>query len=273
MEEADVSYQRRPCPMDNILIENDIINLQKYRFRSNIGKSFTVGSLLDKGFAKEFMRKLAYSIGAPSERTAASIFIKRYAFVAVISLFAMTTSNRKMNLSLDNIEMEEAERGKDWLPMISMKDASIEAWNGIDRHKWRENVYRELFAENIYPLIEHFEKTFKVSKLVLWENIAVYLFWLYETELKDSDNPHVHDDFNFLIMEAEGRLFGRYHLNPITKYYSEKNSDDEVRIRKTCCFTYQLGSKRCKTCPCTHITNDGRCFDGESICSAVRSLT
>lgn len=259
--------------MDNILLENDLAGLQKYRFRPKQGNSFKIGSLLDKAYAKEFMNKLAYSIGAPSERTAASIFIKRYAFIAVISLFAMTTSNKKMNLSLDNVEMEEAELGKDWLPMISMEDAAIETWNGIDRPKWREKVYHELFAENIYPIIEHFEKTFKVSKLVLWENIAVYLFWLYETELKGNNNPNVEDDFHFLILKAEGRLFGRYHLNPIAKYYSEKMSEDEIRIRKTCCFTYQLGSKRCKTCPCTQITNDGRCFDGESICSAVRSAT
>jgi ferric iron reductase protein FhuF len=273
MEKADVSFQRRQFPMDNVLIENDLISLQKYRLRSNTGNSFMVGGLLDKAYAQEFMKKLAYSIGAPSERTAASIFIKRYAFIAVISLFAMTTSNKKMNLSIDNIEMEEAEHGKDWLPTISFKEAAIETWNGIDRHKWRENVYRELFAENIYPLIEHFEKIFKVSKLVLWENIAVYLFWLYETELKDNDNPNVQDDFKFLTMEAEGRLFGRYHLNPIKKYFTEKNSEDEIRMRKTCCFTYQLGSKRCKTCPCTHITNGGVCFDGESICSTVRSVT
>ena len=259
--------------MDNILLENDLSALQKYRLRPTTGNSFNVGNLLDKAYVTEFMKNLADSIGSPSERTAASIFIKRYAFIAVISLFAMTTGNKKMNLSLDNIEMEEAERGKDWLPMISLKNPSVEEWNGEDRNEWRKNVYRELFADNLYPLIELFEKTFKVSKLVLWENIAVYLFWLYETELKDSDNPNVQDDFRFLIMEAEGRLFGRYHNNPIQKYFSEKKYEDEVRIRKTCCFTYQLGSKRCKTCPCTHITQDGVCFDGESICSAVRSVT
>ncbi|MEH7253004.1 IucA/IucC family C-terminal-domain containing protein [Neobacillus niacini] len=256
--------------MDNILLENALSALQKYRFRSAIGKSFTVANLLDKTYVTEFMKNLADLIEAPTERTAASIFIKRYAFIAVISLFAMTTSNKKMNLSLDNIEMEVAERGKDWLPMISLKNPSVEDWNGEDRNQWRKNVYRELFAYNLYPLIEHFEKTFKVSKLVLWENIAVYLLWLYETELKDNESPNVQDDFRFLIEEAEGKLFGRYHHNPIQKYFSEKKVEDEVRIRKTCCFTYQLGSKRCKTCPCTHITQDGRCFDGESICSAIR---
>lgn len=259
--------------MGKILIENDLSALQKYRLRPKTGKSFNVGSLMEKAFATDFMKNLALSMGASSERTAASIFIKRYAFIAVISLFAMTTANKKLNLSLGNIEMEEAEPGKDWLPMISLKDTAIEEWNGEDRDEWRKSVYRDLFANNIYPIIEHFEKTFKVSKLILWENIAVYLFWLYETELKESENPIVQSDFRFLIMEAEGNLFGSYHLNPIQKYYSEKNNQDEIRIRKTCCFTYQLGSKRCKTCPCTHIAKDGVCYDGENICGAIQSVT
>jgi ferric iron reductase protein FhuF len=259
--------------MGNILKENDLSVLKKYRLTSETGRSFNVANLMDKSFALEFMRNLAYSIDSPSEKAAASIFIKRYAFIAVISLFAMTTANKKLDISLCNIEMEEAERGKDWLPMISLKNPSIEQWNGEDREEWRKGVYRDLFANNIYPLVEHFEKIFKVSKLILWENIAVYLFWLYETELKENKNPNVLNDFRFLTTEAEGNLFGNYHLNPIQKYYSEKNSPDEIRLRKTCCFTYQLGSKRCKTCPCTHITNDGVCFDGESICGAVQSFT
>jgi ferric iron reductase protein FhuF len=259
--------------MGNILKENDLSFLQKYRLKSEMGKSFNVASLLDKAFAIDFMKKLSYLIGAPSERTAASIFIKRYAFIAVISLFAMTASNKKLNLSLDNIEMEEAERGKDWLPMISLKNSSTEEWNGVDRDEWRKGVYRDLFAHNIYPIIEHFEKTFKVSKLILWENIAVYLFWLYEKELSDNENPNVQNDFNFLIKEAEGNLFGKYHLNPIQKYFSEKIAQDEVRMRKTCCFTYQLGTKRCKTCPCSHIAKDGVCYNEESFCGAVRSIT
>ena len=208
--------------MDNILLENDLSALQKYRLRPTTGNSFNVGNLLDKAYVTEFMKNLADSIGSPSERIAASIFIKRYAFIAVISLYAMTTGNKKMNLSLDNIEMEEAEHGKDWLPMISLKNPSVEEWNGEDRYEWRKNVYRDLFAKNIYPIISQLEKTFEVSKLILWENIAVYLFWLYETELKDIDNPNVQGDFRFLIMEAEGTLFGRYHNNPLQKYFAEK---------------------------------------------------
>ncbi|MDF2854900.1 MAG: hypothetical protein K0Q87_751 [Neobacillus sp.] len=264
-------------PMVNLLEENGLLHLQKYRLRSDLQHTFSISDLMDNTFLTELIKDLTYSLGAPSEKAVASIFIKRYAFIAVISLYAMSASNRKMNLSLDNIEMEKAVPGKDWLPKISLKDLSIEKWNGKDRDEWRKNIYRELFANNIYLIIEQLEKNFQISRLILWENIAVYLFWLYETELKNSENPFVKSDFHFLFSEAKGELFGRYHNNPLQKYQSEKKYleefQEEVRVRKTCCFSYQLpNSKRCKTCPCTYISKDGRCHDGENICSAVRSI-
>jgi ferric iron reductase protein FhuF len=263
--------------MGNTLMEKELTILEKYRLRAEGTRAFNVADLMDKTYLLDFMKRLSYAIGAPSEKTAASIFMKRYAFISVISLYMMTVNNKKVNLSLKNIQMEEAIRGKDWLPLISLKDQTFEEWNGENRQEWRNSVYRDLFAYNINPLIEMFETTYKISKQILWENIAVYLFWLYEKELNTV--PTASEDFRFLIIEAEGNLFGHYKHNPLQKYYTEKRFIDsvqeEVRIRKTCCFTYQLESKpkRCKTCPCTHIAKNGGCFDGESVCSAVRSTT
>jgi siderophore-iron reductase FhuF len=260
--------------MDKLLAENQ---LEKYRFNPSLEHSFNVAELLDGSFLKDFLKKLSDVIEAPSEKVAASIFIKRYAFLAVMSLYAMTALNKKLNVSVENIKMETAQQGKDWLPGISFEDATIQDWDGNNRSEWRASVFKDLFANNIYPLITHLEKTVGISKLILWENIAVYLFWLYETELQDSKNDNVAGDFRYLISEAGGKLFGRYNLNPLQKYFAEKTYleewDAEVRVRKTCCFTYQLpAGKRCKTCPCTHIAKDRRCHDGENICEAVRSF-
>lgn len=232
--------------------------LQKYRFQAKLNHSFEVASLLEEEFLQDFIENLTMIINAPSAKVTASIFIKRYAFVAVMSLYAMTAWNKKLNVSIGGLTMEKPEQGKAWLPSFSIKNVSEseEDWNGHDRSEWRETVLQGLFAENISLLIEKIEKTFKISKLILWENIAVYLFWLYETELKDEVTPNVAEDFHFLIFEAEGRLFGPYKINPLQKYYREKKqsevSDEAIRIRKTCCFNYTLGgaSKNCKTCPC-----------------------
>ncbi|MGG3468048.1 IucA/IucC family C-terminal-domain containing protein [Neobacillus pocheonensis] len=254
--------------MGNMLAET---NLQKYRLASELKNSFCVGDLLDEKFLKVFIDNLSESIGAPSEKVSASIFMKRYAFITVLSLYVMTVWNKKLNVTLSNIEMESPEQGKEWLPSLSLKDANGIAWDGKNRAEWRRGVLKDLFAKNIFPIIEKLEKMFRISRLILWENIAVYIFWLYETELKDLNNGNVLNDFRFLMVEAEGAMFGRYKGNPLQKYYTEKV--EEVRMRNTCCFSYQLpAGKRCKTCPCTQITKDRRCHDGESICSAVRSF-
>lgn len=258
--------------MVKLFVENQ---LEKYRFKASLEQSFNVADLLDESFLKDFLKNLTDAIEAPSEKAAASIFIKRYAFLVVMSLYAMTALNKKLNVSLDNINMESAVRGKDWLPAFSFIDVTVQDWDGNDRSEWRASVLKDLFAKNIFPLISQLEKTVGISKLILWENIAVYLFWLYESELKDYDQ--VAEDFRYIILEAEGKLFGGYNLNPLQKYFAEKTYleewDAEVRVRKTCCFTYQLpAGKRCKTCPCTQIVKDRRCHDGESICEAVRSF-
>jgi len=265
--------------MASMLTEQERMQLQKFRFNTSLEHSFSLADLLDESFLKDFLKNLSLAIGAPTEKVAASIFIKRYAFLAVMSLYAMTALNKKLNVSLDNVKMEPAEQGKDWLPSFSLKDAEVlSSGSNENRPKWRKSVLKDLFANSIYPMISKLEKTVGISKLILWENIAVYLFWLYETELKDSDNANSKDDFRYLILEAEGQIFGAYNLNPLQKFFTEKmylkERDEEVRIRKTCCFSYQLpAGKRCKTCPCTHLGKDGRCHDGESICEAVRSFT
>jgi len=264
--------------MANMLSEQELMQLREYRFNTSLEHSFKAADLLDESLLKDFMKNFADIIGAPAEKVAASIFIKRYAFLAVVSLYAMTAWNKKLNVSLDNVKMEHAEQGENWLPSFSLKDTSVQNLApNQNRSEWRNSVLKDLFANNIDPIISKLEKTVGISKLILWENIAVYLFWLYESELKDSGNTNAKDDFRYLILEAEGQLFGRYNRNPLQKYFVEKtyleDRGEEVRIRKTCCFSYQLPTgKRCKTCPCTHIAKDGRCHDGESICGAVGSL-
>lgn len=264
--------------MVKLLTDEEIAVLSKYRLKAALEDSFEAAHLLDEAFLKNFMADLSDAIGASSEKIAASIFIKRYAFLAVISLYAMTAWNKKINVSLEAVKMEAASGGSDWLPAFSLKDFTADDWDTREaRFEWRKGVVKELFAKNIYPLITLFEKTFGISKLILWENIAVYIFWLYESQLKEHKNAV--EDFSFLIFEAEGSLFGRYKLNLLQKYYVEKiyldEQAEEVRIRKTCCFTYQLegSSKRCKTCPCSLNVKNGRCQeDGEGFCSAVRGL-
>lgn len=85
--------------------------LQKYRFSQSIDHSFNVAELFNEDYLKTFIKTLTDLIGAPNEKAASSIFIKRYAFLAVISLYAMTALNKKVNVSLENVIMESAVQG------------------------------------------------------------------------------------------------------------------------------------------------------------------
>lgn len=265
--------------MVKALTEKELLALKKYRLNQGLRDSFAVADLLDEKFLKEFIVKLAEVIDAPNEKVAASIFVKRYAFLAVISLFAMSAWNKKVDVSLGKTYMEKLDQCTIWLPAFSFSELAAEEWDASEnRDEWRKGVLSDLFTKNIDPIITMLEKTFRISKMILWENIAVYLFWLYETELKDSDNKYVQDDFRFLLFEAEGSVFGNHRRNPIQKYYGEKvymeEYATEVRRRKTCCFSYRLagGTKRCKVCPCAQIAKDGRCDYGEDVCGPARGL-
>ncbi|MEK4496444.1 siderophore-iron reductase FhuF [Ureibacillus sp. FSL W8-0352] len=242
--------------MVNTLTEKELQILQKYRLTSESMHTFNVYQLMDEIYLKEFISKIAEMIGAPSEKVAASIFMKRFAFVAVISLFAMSVWNKKLNVELNMIEMEWPEKGENWIPTINLNDLNFEELNQNcqSRSLWRQGIIEDLFLKNISPLIDKFEKTIGISQTILWENIAVYVFWLYEMELKENHQQAI-DDFHYIIFEADGSLFGYHHKeNPLRKYYGKKTFIDngaELRIRKTCCYNYLLDSmKRCKTCPC-----------------------
>jgi hypothetical protein len=76
--------------MVKALTEREIQVLQKYRLNPRFKHAFKVADLNDEIFRQEFMTNLSKVIGAPSEKVAASIFIKRDAFVAVIALYAMS---------------------------------------------------------------------------------------------------------------------------------------------------------------------------------------
>ncbi|GHH97612.1 siderophore-iron reductase FhuF [Neobacillus kokaensis] len=255
--------------MVEVLTQFELDVLQKYRLVRIEKNAFCVADLLDGSFLNKFITELSHSIGAPSDKTAASIFIKRYAFIAVISLYAMTVWNKEIDISVENIKMESAAKGKEWLPSFSLKDTTVQKWNGSNRSNWRRAVVQNLFSNNLSPIIDILGKTCNISKLILWENIAVYLFWLYKTELRDSKIENAAADFNYIMCEASS-IFGSFQGNPLIKFIGE-HEDAIVRTRKTCCFSYQLpAGKRCKTCPCMQIGKEGRCQDEEGICSAAR---
>ncbi|MEK4230820.1 IucA/IucC family C-terminal-domain containing protein [Solibacillus sp. FSL H8-0538] len=234
------------------------LNLDKLRKlrltteKMNASLSIETTKLLDESYLKEYIVALQRNIGATNIKVAASIFIKRYAFLSVIYLYTMT-NNKRLNISFDNVSLETKDSNEIWLPFFYFHHLEVQALEG-NRQEWRASCIELLFKEHISPILDILSNVTKVSKLVLWENIAVYIFWLYETvileeEISRNIVKRAQEDFQYIISSPSSKLFGDYSENPLARYYK-----GEVRTicrnRITCCYSHLTKSQKyCKTCP------------------------
>lgn len=250
--------------MNSELTREEIKVLSNYRFvveepEKEVQIDFT--HFLNEASTIIYLKKFKSELKAPDLKTAASVFMKRHAFLAAIYLYTMSAFNKKMNVSPENIILADAIKDGFWLPEFYLKNQSTDVCTDDHRNEWRLEAVRHLFKENLFPVIESLSKAAKISKQILWENVAVYIFWLYEKMLSQAEDEELRsrasDDFSYLIQSAPGELFGDDSNNLIAQYYSapiyQEETDSYTRIRKTCCFSYKLKEKGtyCNTCPRT----------------------
>jgi ferric iron reductase protein FhuF len=211
-------------------------------------------NLLDITQTGAYLYKVKSHIGAPDKKTAASIFFKRYAFLPVIYMYCMTAWNIKLDIRDENITLVSQERDGLWIPGFRFTRLHGQG-AGTEREQWREDAVCTLFNGHISPLINRIASEANISKLILWENIAIYLFWLYEKVLPlETHSERAAEDYKFILEEAPGNLFGSGNRNPLKRFDSRRivieSTGTAVRPRKTCCYSYLTSSgKRCGTCP------------------------
>jgi ferric iron reductase protein FhuF len=217
--------------------------------------SIEVIDLLNEAALETYLNKVKAHLGAPDLKVAGSLLIKRYAFLPVLYLYAMAAWDKKLDVSFANLSIESADSKGLWLPEFRFEKLQAEN-EGADSDHWRQECIKSLFKNHIFPVLDVTSRVSKASKLILWENIAIYIFWLYETVL--SQDPllaqKAKEDFEYIVYKAEGTLFGSYHKNPLKRYHNKKilmkDTGKEVRPRKTCCFSYMTAAgKQCGTCP------------------------
>ncbi|MFE8702299.1 IucA/IucC family C-terminal-domain containing protein [Cytobacillus sp. FJAT-54145] len=251
--------------MPKILLTNEETEqLSNYRF-SNKSKPTDstielVELLKDEQSLLNYMEELSKVIGSPNLKVTASIFVKRYAFLAVIYLYSMTKWNKSLDISIDRISLQTKEDDEHWLPSFYFKKAEVEAMMG-ERNEWRDRCLQNLFSNHLSIVLSALSLHTKQSKLIMWENIAIYIFWLYESVFTQVDDDELKnrasEDFHYIMNEAPGCLFGKYHNNPLKRHFHQKSYvehlQEEVRVRTSCCFSYMLegSSDKCKICPQT----------------------
>lgn len=245
------------------LTVDDIEQLKKFRLcvkESHSPLSIDGLDLLDESKLMNYFNRIQTYFPTENKAALGSMFIKRYAFIATIALYSMTILNKLLNVQLNNVSIESEEVNDSiWLPSIRLKFSNASEIHQ-DRCKRRDELLQSLFKENINLVIQSISKCTKVSKWILWENIAVYIFWMYESLLED---PHfsdqkkkIEDDFYYIVQKAEGKLFGNDHKNPLVRFYNPKVYNEmyqmEIRERTTCCLYYLTNEEkdRCRGCPC-----------------------
>lgn len=241
----------------NELSEREINLLGKFRFTSkddNDKPSIPYLTLVDPLQIKDVLKIISGKMGAPNQRVAASMLMKRMAFYAVIHLYAMSVLGKRLNVDLRNIKLVENDSSNLWLPDFYLGPLNSEELV-VKRTNSRDEIIREVFSECLDPLILVLSKEIRVSKRILWENIALYIYWLYEKVIVNAKGK-VAEDFTYIIHEAPGELFGTYKNNPLTEFDSiqtySQEAGEHIRVRKTCCLSHLLkgsGKSMCKTCP------------------------
>ncbi|GIQ69141.1 IucA/IucC family C-terminal-domain containing protein [Xylanibacillus composti] len=217
--------------------------------------SLAAASLFRPHELRPFLAKAQDVLKAPDLRTAASIFAKRYGYLLTVPAFySFSVWNKSLQLHSDRLYLEPSDSEEHWLPRLGVPDTVTVPESAAERELLRDTLIQAVFADHLHPLWSLLSETASISKQVLWENTAIYLYWLYET-LLHSDLPEdvmkrVREDLDY-VLHADFRLFGTAQKQPLAKFYTDKRQVDDqlIRIRQTCCLTYMASGSYCKSCP------------------------
>lgn len=216
--------------------------------------------LLDPDKSQAYLQKVSGIYETDSPVATVSMFAKRYAYLVIAAnLYAISHFNQGYNLELKNGVMESVYHGGAWLPKARLTDWTMTEPAPGRRNEWRDEVLERMFAGNLSRVWGALAKLTKVSKSILWENTAIYVYWLYEKKWGEGANPEqkrqLEEDYHYLLHAAPAHLFGEKR-NPLMQFNSPKVArsgyEQPLRVRKTCCFYYMTSNKQddyCSTCP------------------------
>ncbi|WP_187442096.1 IucA/IucC family C-terminal-domain containing protein [Sutcliffiella horikoshii] len=222
---------------------------------AEVEDTISLHSLIYSG-TESYLTKVKAGLGTNEMDVAASLLMKRLGFLAVNCLLSMTAFNKTLKVDPANIWIDSYVENDVWLPKLRYTEVqAVKVTKFETREEWRTQHFNELFNGVFAPLIQRMSKEAKVSRQTLWENVVLYIYWMYESILPNQqlDAPYQEEDFTSLL-EADPALFGMKR-NPAAMFYKPKTFVEqhqaEIRMRTTCCYYYKTNSEgtRCSTCP------------------------
>lgn len=221
-------------------------------------RSLPARQWLDEPCCAALLRELAPVIGAPDTAITASLLVKRLAFLATSNvLYAMTVFNQGLHLRVGKTHLEYAHDKGLWTSALPVDDIQFVPCPPEGREAWRMEIVDALFAGFFAPLCRTLSCVSGLPEAILWENIAVRVYSLYEGRMDDltpeAESRH-RDDFAWLSGQASPTLFGLEN-NPLKRFRRplRKLPDGAGfrRFRRTCCFYYKASTpvEYCLNCP------------------------
>ncbi|KMJ58882.1 hypothetical protein AB685_07335 [Bacillus sp. LL01] len=222
---------------------------------AQVEDTVSLHSLIHDG-TEAYLMKVQHALGTDEMDVAASLLMKRLGFLAVNCLLSMTAFNKTLKVDPSTIWIDSYVENDIWLPKLRYTEVqAVEVTSFENREAWRQRHFEELFGGIFAPLINRMAKEAKVSRQTLWENVMLYIYWMYESILPnlEMDTPDQEEDFASLL-KADPVVFG-LKRNPSAAFYKPKTFVEqhqaEIRVRTTCCYYYKTNSEgsRCSTCP------------------------
>lgn len=208
-----------------------------------------VPKLMNPKTCQAYLMQIAEKFNTNSLVVTASQFAKRYSFLLVIpTLYTMSVYNKGLRINPENCYIQSLDENHTWLPRLALVDWGVTR-PPDDRGLWREQLLKQLFAENITKMWTVLYKCTGIKTAILWENTAIYIHWLYTQVLQQAEiNEQIEDDYRFLLHQANAAIFGE-SFQPLQKFASKDG------VRKTCCLYYLTNQEKdiCKGCPRSQI--------------------
>lgn len=237
--------------------------IQHFRLMTSLSQDTILSTpsidLLNETKCSAYLDKLEGVFTSPINYVKASLFAKRYSYMIIASsLYAMTMYNKAFNYSVENCQIESVYDNNIWLPNVRLTDWHVTEPEECSRNEWRDEVVKTIFAGHIAKVWRTLSKTANIPIATLWENTAIYVYWLYEKRIGEAATEQqkcrIDEDFHYLLHTAPAALFG-LTKNPLARFnspqYTVSTSDQQIRVRKTCCYYYQISPDEtcCSTCP------------------------
>lgn len=133
--------------MTVFLSEEELQDLSRFRLgsdRSGSDLSVESAGLFEPAALLSYLEAVKPKIHSDRLNVTGSLFVKRYAFLAALTLYSMTVFEKGLNTDPENMSLESDDEDPLWLPSFYFRKLECSV-PGEKRDEWRDEVLRSLF--------------------------------------------------------------------------------------------------------------------------------